>query len=144
MRPHYSTRLTIRPLGEETSEAQREMQARLAYEELMNPPSRRQEGGTSQFERVPVHGASSHAVSRPGHSDEGRTWPTGEHTSHSTEHFFDFGLETSPRSPASATSRYSGFQGSAETARQSSGDDATADVKRRKNTEASGTFIDPG
>jgi hypothetical protein len=132
-RPCYSTRLMIRPLGEETSEAQREMQARLAYEELVNPASRRQEGGLSHF------GRALHAPARPGHSNEGQMWPTSEHISHRTDDSFDFGLEGSPRSQTSGTS--SGFQGGISTTRQSSGDDPTADLKRRKNTEASGTFI---
>jgi len=109
------------------------MQARLAYEELVNPASRRQEGGFSYLERAP------HALARPGHSNEGRTWPTSEHIR--TDDSFDFGLESSPRSQTSGTSRHSGFQGSVATTRQSSGDDATADLKRRKNTEASGMLI---
>jgi hypothetical protein len=109
------------------------MQARLAYEELVNPASRRQEGGLSHFGRAP------HAPTRPGHSNETQTWSTGEHISHQTDDSFDFGLESSPRSQTSGTS--SGFQRGVSTTRQSPGDDATADLKRRKNTEASGKLI---
>jgi len=110
--------------------AQREMQARLAYAELITPPSQRREPAHPHINRMPAHG-----FAYQGQSSDGRTWSSNQPLSSGTDTSFDFGLRDSPRSQ---TSPQGGFQESFSPARSHSGDDANADIKRRKNTEASG------
>lgn len=112
------------------------MQARLAYAELITPPSQRRDAGQSHVNQIPAHRIPAHGFAYQGRPRETQTsW-----ASSGTEASFDFGLGVSPRGQETGTSAQGGFQDSLSRSRSHSEDDALADIKRRKNTEASARF----
>lgn len=131
----HSTPLAKRPTAEDPSGTQREMQARLAYMELLNPTTGRQEAGVTCFESAPRHQSHAHYLAHAEDPTESQRWSGGDHLANQTGDSLHISLETGPSHQTSGTSRPLAFSHSVSMASQSSGDDAT---KRRKNTEASG------